>query len=809
MGKFVVPVRMQQLLVINLVLLPLAETFHPPLVKPIGLSPSFAKRAIVALQSRSEKGRTAMQLSLPAFEAASQIVQYGLGPWGLYFMQRILMGGLIGQVLALLCISVVLTGVGALLLLLLRTLTLSVQGLFNKRMEKKFDKQASKSWGTSKVDSFVQAVFALRTRLKKLEKATGLNITLWVCSTSDEAADPLSDVACLVLMFMRREYWALILTGWLKLAGICGVVALTVKLSVDGIIMNNGPVVEKGHILLLSDVFNDQVVSVVCTLGHASKEGNALSILKNEPIVVMTPQDKLQVYEEIKKGMGREGLRPDMWGNGPLNIVTRQGDPKSLEDLQNVCVKDAAHVLMLSCQKNREEVVDGEASPLLLREIRTKTSLLERLRPMEEEGMKAPVLSLPGQAELWTELEQGFTICEDQEFVGKLLTQCCLSPEHGLAVLYNKIMLTQGGCHFMYSEETLGSSRRWLVGKRYAELQKHFPEAVVCGILRGEELMMMPEDETELQNDDRIIAMASDHTKLRPQLFSRFFARDSPVPLLTEAAQPAAAGKGLGEERRPKNILVLNWNERGQTTVDEIRQNAPRGARVDVLTDKKNMEELGYNDNHPLPRRRVPVKFWRGNTLEPSNLEQAGVLEADCILILSDTDAPSNVDQFSDSELFSTIDTLSKLHWHPSKPRPRVVGTVYSLENYVSIRSLCLKAGFKYDLILADKIESGALVHILLQPKLEQIFHSLLSKDRAELQIKSVGDLFKEEDGFVGSFREIQRRVKGNRQLALGVLRVTPTEAGGGKLTLSLIPKQDEVFSLAQRDKIIVLGKPK
>ena len=139
MWMFVVPVRMQQLLVLILVLLPLVETFHPPLpklLKPIGLSPSFANRAMVALQSRSEKGRTAMQLSLPAFEAASQIAQYGLGPWGLYFMQRILMGGLIGQVLALLCISIVLTGVGALLLLLLRTLTLSVQGLFNKRMVK-------------------------------------------------------------------------------------------------------------------------------------------------------------------------------------------------------------------------------------------------------------------------------------------------------------------------------------------------------------------------------------------------------------------------------------------------------------------------------------------------------------------------------------------------------------------------------------------------------------------------------------------------------------------------------------------------
>eukprot|EP00960_Hanusia_phi_P048233 758827-Hanusia_phi.AAC.4 len=537
-------------------------------------------------------------------------------------------------------------------------------------------------------------------------------------------------------------------------------------------------------------------------------QSNALEILKNEPIVVMTPQNKLDVYEEIKRGMSKEGLRADMWGNGPLNLVTRQGDPKSLEDLQNVCVKDAAHVLMLSCQKNREQVVDGEASQLLVREIRTKTSLLDRLRPRQED-MKAPVLSLPGQAHLWVEFEKSFTICEDQEFVGKLMTQCCLSPEHGLAVLYNKIMLTLPGGHFMYSEEALGRSGKWLVGKKYSELQKFFPEAAICGILRGGDLLMLPDEETELQEEDRIIAMAADHTKLRPGLFSRFLTRSGSVePPSMEAEAAAPAEREQGKDRRPKKILILNWNERGQTTVDEIRQLAPRGASVSVLTDKANIEELGYNHNNPLPRRRVPIRFWSGNTLDPSNLEQAGALDADCILILSDTDAPSNVDQFSDSDLFSSIDVLSKLHWKPNQPRPRVVGTVYSLENYISVRSLCLQAGFKYDLILADKIESGALVHILLQPKLEQIFHSLLSKGQAELQIRSVKDLFGEEEAFVGTFREIQRRAKDNEQQALGVLRVVPTEAGGGKLTLSLIPRQEEVFSLGQEDKIILLRKP-
>ena len=65
------------------------------------------------------------------------------------------------------------------------------------------------------------------------------------------------------------------------------------------------------------------------------------------------------------------------------------------------------------------------------------------------------------------------------------------------------------------------------------------------------------------------------------------------------------------------------------------------------------------------------------------------------------------------------------------------------------------QAGFPHDLILANAIESGSLVQIVMRPKLEAVFHDMLTKE-AEMQLKPVSDLLPGCDGFSGTLRQLR-----------------------------------------------------
>ena len=79
---------------------------------------------------------------------------------------------------------------------------------------------------------------------------------------------------------------------------------------------------------------------------------------------------------------------------------------------------------------------------------------------------------------------------------------------------------------------------------------------------------------------------------------------------------------------------------------------------------------------------------------------------------MSDSDASSNVDHASDSDVFAQVKTLAALDWKEDQQRPRIVTTVYSQEAYNAIELLCEQLNFPHGLILADKIESGTLVQM-------------------------------------------------------------------------------------------------
>lgn len=136
---------------------------------------------------------------------------------------------------------------------------------------------------------------------------------------------------------------------------------------------------------------------------------------------------------------------------------------------------------------------------------------------------------------------------------------------------------------------------------------------------------------------------------------------------------------------------------------------------------------------------------------------------------------------------------------------------MHSKQTLKLIEAAAKKANIFADLILANDLESGALVQVLINPEIEQVFNAVLdaeSEDGKELLSLRASKFFQftsDEDKVGTSFQELQAMARSKGHVALGILKA---KAGGvlGDCDLKLNPKREEKFELGLEDRIVVIG---
>jgi hypothetical protein len=121
------------------------------------------------------------------------------------------------------------------------------------------------------------------------------------------------------------------------------------------------------------------------------------------------------------------------------------------------------------------------------------------------------VLAVPGEGKHWQSLEGDFTVCEDQEFVGRLLAMCTVESSSGLSQVYNTI-LKPNKANF-YQTPPAGAHKsgfEQLVGANFDQLQGFFPRSIVCGIVRDGAVMLAPGANLKLLPTDSILVFANE-----------------------------------------------------------------------------------------------------------------------------------------------------------------------------------------------------------------------------------------------------------------------------------------------------------
>jgi hypothetical protein len=257
---------------------------------------------------------------------------------------------------------------------------------------------------------------------------------------------------------------------------------------------------------------------------------------------------------------------------------------------------------------------------------------------------------VPGSADNWIHLATCFTTCEEATFSGHMVSLCACPTSLGLSHVYNELFSLAPPCSF-YICDALGCKEEggecdWLLGVPFEDVQNYFPRAVVAGVLlQYDASVKMGALDHTLVAGDRLILLASEYRQTTPLASPNPVKRvkgDKGLCNLPKSVDKLGAKDSAGPSRgegfsvgKNGGVVVLGSNERSSKTIKEIAALVPDATISHEPQDYMN----------------------------PAALQVAGVLSAQCVVVLSDSNTASNVDHSSDAELLGIVETLAALPW--------------------------------------------------------------------------------------------------------------------------------------------------
>ena len=562
----------------------------------------------------------------------------------------------------------------------------------------------------------------------------------------------------------------LFMLGVATFAVIIGIVSDKISSEVESLRLSNERVLWSGHTVIVN--WGDYTSPMMRQLESARREGRL-----NGPVVILADKDKEEMDEELSEELGRIGAG--------LNVITRNGSPNELNNIDRVAAGTARRIIVLPQAEDADD--EGESA----KETTGLALALQRGLTKKQKDRAAVVVTAP-TAEYSDEVAQdadGFGSYAEvypEDFISRILAQCSVQP--GLSHVYAELLL-QGAGQEIYTEPL--SSHRAMHGKSFGKASRRFSSAIPVGVVRQtpgggeEEVLLSPPDEMLLESTDSMVLIAKARKDARPGGLRRM-----PRPARTRAAaageEEAVAEVTPAAKVRPPKILLLNLDPTMGDFIDQIDEVAPKGASITLLSPERPSG---------LPSlRRASLKHVSGDPTSPAELQKLGAHNFDAVIYLQHGRG-SEVD---DSKLLLSLLALEKAAKAEGAGVPRVVGEMHSPAMLELIASRW--PANNWDFVLPNELCSGVLVQFALQPELRGIYSELLSPAGKEIVLKPAEQYANSPpDGRGVTFEELSLGARARGEVAVGVHR-----AGESKPTLN--PPRDLRLKLQEGDQLVVLG---
>lgn len=546
----------------------------------------------------------------------------------------------------------------------------------------------------------------------------------------------------------RLVMFGVTLGGVFIISTLIGVLTAGIENKIENLRKGRSRVIESGHTVILG--WSDQVFTIVPELVIANENQ------RKSCIVIMGEKDKVEMEDEIRDRVG---------ATGRTRIVCRTGNPIEMADLEIVSLNTAKSILVLSPDSDDP---DSHVIKTLLAITNNPERKPEPYHIVAEirDPRNIQVAKMVGKDEV--------EIVSVGELVARVIAQTC--RQSGLSVVYTEL-LDFGGDEIYFKAEP------GLTGKTFGEALSMYEDSAVIGLHpRDGPPMLKPPLNTRIQDGDQIIAISED---------------DDTVVLsgLTDLGINFDAIQTAPPDRpQPERTLILGWNWRAPTIINELDRYVAPGSAVTVVADVDG-EEAAIAHCCP-DLKHLTVTFRRGDTTDRRTLDALAIETYHHVIVLC-YDLPDA--QQADARTLITLLHLREIAERAGHPFS-IVSEMLDVRN----RNLA-EATRADDFIVSDRLVSLMMAQVSENKALNAIFADIFDPEGSEIYLKPATDYVK--PGVPVNFYTVVEAARRRNEVAIGYRLHAYANDAGRAYGVVVNPDKSDTVTFTERDRIVVVAE--
>jgi voltage-gated potassium channel Kch len=508
-------------------------------------------------------------------------------------------------------------------------------------------------------------------------------------------------------------------------------------------------VLETGHTVILG--WSEQMFTIISELVGANANQS------RQCIAILADRDKVEMEDEIRAKVANLGR---------TRVVCRSGSAIEPSNLGIVSLDAARSIIILS---HNGDDPDSTVIKTLLAIINNPQRRAEPYHIVAElhdpQNVEVVQVATRGEAEMVL----------SGDLIARIIAQTC--HQSGLSAVYTDLLDFAG-------DEIYFQHEPGLAGKTFGEALPCYEDSALIGLCpRSGAPLLNPPMDTLIQEGDQVIAISEDDDTVRLSGPRELDIREDLI-VTGQAHAPS-----------PERTLILGWNWRAPTVINEMAHYAPRGSEVLVVANYAEAEHeiARLCPSHP----HQTVHFQVGDTTDRRTLDALDIPGYQHVVLLCYSDLFDA--QRADAR---TLVTLLQLRGIAEN-----AGHTFSIvSEMLDVRNRNLAEVTRADdFVVSDKLISLMLAQVSENKALNAVFMDLFGAEGSEIYLKPASDYVRL--GMPLNFYTVVESARRRGEVAFGYrikARATDAHSNYGVV---MNPPKSEMVTFSSGDTIIVLAE--
>ena len=361
-----------------------------------------------------------------------------------------------------------------------------------------------------------------------------------------------------------------------------------------------------------------------------------------------------------------------------------------------------------------------------------------------------------------------------ENFISRITAQTCRQP--GLSLVYDELLKFSG-------DEIYFSKLNGLAGKTFREALFMFEDSSLIGINSKGKVKLKPSMDYKMMQDDEIIIISEDDDTIKLSNLTDYNIADRSIAL----SEP--------KDGKKEKTLILGWNEKGPTIINEIDNYVSSGSVLTIVSDIENTEEELKEccyDNI----KNQKIEYIEGDIDDRVLLNELTSKKYNHIIILSY--------QNREKQEADAITLMSLIHLRDIADNNKISFSLTS--EMVDIRNQDLARIAKVnDFIVSDKLLSLMLTQISENKQLGLVFDEILDEEGSEIYIKNISEYIKTDQKV--NFYTILEAAGRRNEIAVGYKILSEEDMQEKNYGVYLNPIKSDEINLTEDDSVIVIAE--